>query len=375
MVARGLAPDYRRTLELRRRVAASDLDAAGKAGLLLELDAKIEQFQSAMRLALGLDLAPSPFGRATRKAGRSGVHRRRRRRAACRPASSSRSAFTQRKRRPTRGSPRVAREPQRRPVAEREQDRYRPGCARERRNFSSSHAADNAQPTAPYFTRPSIEQPYYDLTEPQWRLRSFAPYPLAAWAEFSFDGLPIRIGQVVQTLQRVNGPGGIYEPLVVTPAIGVRVEPEARILPLDGSRAAGESHRSRTARGRRQRRTQTARGLAFASRLAAQFDLKQRRRYRAAGLFRHAPTEPAIRRGVYSVKAIAARRIGGRVYESGWRSVGYQGLRPYNQYLPAELKTRKVDVKLAPGLRIGYVMGPGDLVPEAIEELGVGPTC
>ena len=29
--------------------------------------------------------------------------------------------------------------------------------------------------------------------------------------------------------------GGVYEPLVVTPAIGVRMEPEARILPLDGS--------------------------------------------------------------------------------------------------------------------------------------------
>jgi hypothetical protein len=34
------------------------------------------------------------------------------------------------------------------------------------------------------------------------------------------------------------------------------------------------------------------------------------------------------------------------------------------------LKTRKVDVKLAPELRIGYVMGTGDLVPEAIEGLG-----
>ena len=99
----------------------------------------------------------------------------------------------------------------------------------------SVHVADNAAPTAPFFTRPSIEQPYYDISNPAWRERSFAPYPLAAWAEFTFDGLPIRIGQVVQTLERVTGPGGIYEPLVVTPAIGVRVEPEARILPLDGS--------------------------------------------------------------------------------------------------------------------------------------------
>ncbi len=50
-----------------------------------------------------------------------------------------------------------------------------------------------------------------------------------------------------------------------------------------------------------------------------------------------------------------------------------QGLRPYNQYRPATLKTRKVDVKLAPGLRVGYVMGTGDTVPEAIAELGVEP--
>ena len=35
----------------------------------------------------------------------------------------------------------------------------------------------------------------------------------------------------------------IYEPLVVTPAIGVSVDPEARILPLDGSAlpVAGDS--------------------------------------------------------------------------------------------------------------------------------------
>ena len=32
-----------------------------------------------------------------------------------------------------------------------------------------------------------------------------------------------------------------------------------------------------------------------------------------------------------------------------------------------------MDVKLAPGLRIGYVMGTGDLVPEAIEGMGVTP--
>ena len=53
--------------------------------------------------------------------------------------------------------------------------------------------------------------------------------------------------------------------------------------------------------------------------------------------------------------------------------MGYAGLRPYNLYRPAQLLTRKVDVKLAPGLRIGYIMGTGDEVPDAIEALGVMP--
>jgi hypothetical protein len=79
----------------------------------------------------------------------------------------------------------------------------------------------------------------------------------------------------------------------------------------------------------------------------------------------------AAKTGSYSIEAVA--HSNGRAYQTGWQSVGYAGLRPYNLYKPAQLKTRKVDVKLAPGRRVGYVMGTGDLVPEAIEALGVTP--
>jgi hypothetical protein len=78
-----------------------------------------------------------------------------------------------------------------------------------------------------------------------------------------------------------------------------------------------------------------------------------------------------MKEGEYKLQASA--KSGDRTYQSGWQSIGYPGLLPYNIYRPAQLKARKVDVKLAPGLRIGYVMGPGDLVPEAVEELGANP--
>ncbi|HEY1894730.1 MAG TPA: NEW3 domain-containing protein, partial [Terracidiphilus sp.] len=231
----------------------------------------------------------------------------------------------------------------------------------------SLKAPEDAQPTQPFFTRPSIEQPYYDISRPEWRLRSFAPYPVAAWAEFSFDGVPIRLGEVVQTLQRATGQGGFYEPLVVTPAIGVRVDPEARILPGDGSALPVHV-------------TVHTQGAAEGS-----VSLKVPDGWRAEPSEAHfkrtaaGDTEPilfsvtpsAAQSAAYNLEAVA--HSGDRMYESGWRSVGYPGLLPYDIYKAAQLKTRKVDVKLAPGLHVGYVIGTGDLVPEAIEELGVEP--
>jgi hypothetical protein len=226
---------------------------------------------------------------------------------------------------------------------------------------------ESAELTQPYFTRPSIEQPYYDLTKPEFRLRSFAPYPLTAWAEFTFDGLPIRIGQVVQTMAHVPGVGGIYEPLVVTPAIGVRMEPEARILPLDGSALPVRVtvHAQAAAEG------------TITLNLPAGW--KSQPAEAAFHLAAAGDSEPLVfsvtaddaTTGAYTIQAIA--RSGGHEYDTGWQSIGYADLRPYNLYKPAQLKTRKIDVKLASGLRIGYVMGTGDLVPEAIEGLGVLP--
>ena len=203
-----------------------------------------------------------------------------------------------------------------------------------------------------------------------WRERSFAPYPLSAWAEFTFDGVPIRLGMVVQTLARVTGVGGVYQPLVVTPAIGVRVEPEARILPLDGSRACPCQRAPSTPSA-----PPTEPSISSCPKAGAPIPRSRSFHLKSAGdteplVFSVTPAGDVAARA-YTIQAVA--HVGGKDYSIGWQSIGYTGLRPYNQYKPAELRTRKVDVKLAPGLRVGYVMGTGDMVPEAIEALGITP--
>src|SRR5947209_18115889 len=93
-------------------------------------------------------------------------------------------------------------------------------------------AAESIPFTRPYFTRPSIEQPYYDLLDPALLNQPLAPYPLRAWAEAAYQSVTIKLGQVVQTTRRETGPGVVFEPLAVGPAVSVQVSPRAGIVPL-----------------------------------------------------------------------------------------------------------------------------------------------
>ncbi|MGA2169154.1 MAG: PIG-L family deacetylase [Terracidiphilus sp.] len=372
-VAHQLAPIYRQTLALRARIAAGNLDPQAKAGLLLELDAKINQFQSALKDLLGLDLVAFTTKAANAQAG--GPFRGGSADEMPRSVSPGEEFRVRVHTAQATADTRLSRvwldshsgEPWKSDNATGAFDSAVPPTAPTSDQTFRIQAADNAEPTQPYFTRPNIEQPYYDLTHPEYRERSFAPWPLAAWAEFTFDGLPIRLSQVVQTMQRVLGPGGIYEPLVVTPAIGVRIDPEARILPLDGSAlpVRVSVHAQAAAEGTVELNLPsgwTAQPASAAFHLSAAGDTEP---------ILFSVTPAATETGAYTLQAVA--HSAGHTYQTGWQSAGYPGLRPYNLYKPAQLLTQKVDVKLAPGLRVGYIMGTGDLVPEAIEALGVAP--
>jgi LmbE family N-acetylglucosaminyl deacetylase len=361
--AHKLVPIYRETLDLYAHVKASDLDARTKSDLDFELDEKINQFQIAMRDLLGLDFVAFASGADGGQGGGG------------RGASADESArnvypgedFSVRVHTfSATGGASLSRTWVENSTGESwgkvESSGSQPNA------LLHLHVPADAKPTAPYFTRPTTEQPYYDISNEAWRERSFAPYPLSAWAEFAFDGIPIRLGMVVQTLAHVVGVGGVYKPLVVTPAIGVRVEPEARLLPLDGSPLPVRVtiHAERAGDGTVNLKLPQGWHCDPAEQ---SFHLK------SAGdteplVFSVSPTGDVAARA-YTIQAVA--HVDGKNYSTGWQSIGYTGLLPYNQYKPAELRTRKVDVKLAPSLRVGYVMGTGDTVPEAIEALGITP--
>jgi LmbE family N-acetylglucosaminyl deacetylase len=227
----------------------------------------------------------------------------------------------------------------------------------------------DAAPTEPYFTRPSIEQAVYDIRQPELLGRSFAPYPVSGWAEFDYGGVPVRVSQVVQTAQRAHGEGLVYQPLVVTPQLSVRLSGTVAVLPV------GAQSLSVTAMVSNEKNDIVAGTLS----------LELPGGWRAEPGVAKLTLAPGAQQGevftVYpaagaeaaSATITASMQSGNLVVTRGFETVGYVGLRPYNLYRAASLKVRRVDVRVAPNLRVGYVMGTGDEVPQAIAQLGIAP--
>src|SRR5271156_6853837 len=94
----------------------------------------------------------------------------------------------------------------------------------------------DAEVTKACFHRKTVAQPYYDLDSVDCLNQPLPPYPLEAWLEFTVDGVSVRSAQAVQTVQHLVGPGGVYQPLLIAPAVSVAATSTAGIIPLDGDK-------------------------------------------------------------------------------------------------------------------------------------------
>ena len=76
-----------------------------------------------------------------------------------------------------------------------------------------------------------------------------------------------------------------------------------------------------------------------------------------------------VRPGEYAAETTVTAP-GGVTSNTGYEVVEYPHIHRRHVIEPARTRVKVIDVKIAPGLRVGYVMGVGDEMPGAIEQLG-----
>ncbi len=80
--------------------------------------------------------------------------------------------------------------------------------------------------------------------------------------------------------------------------------------------------------------------------------------------------KPASAAGPGEYQVRAAVTSGGRTFDRGYQVIEYPHIRRQHIYDTAAATLKVIDVKTVPNLTIGYIMGVGDQVPKAIEQLG-----
>lgn len=195
----------------------------------------------------------------------------------------------------------------------------------------------------------------------------FAPYPLVAQAVVTYNDVQILLAEVVQTVERVVGPGIVFHPMPIGPAISVTMLQVAGVVPLDKPSFPVGVRIHSNVKGPAQGNVHLQMPHGWKSDpVAAPFSFAQDGQEQIV-TFNVSPSH--LSEQAYHLTAVA--NYNNRDYKEGYVQVGYPGLRPYYLYSAAAYQTTGTDVKVAPGLQVAYIEGSGDDIPASLENLGI----
>ncbi len=229
------------------------------------------------------------------------------------------------------------------------------------------HIPEMADYTKPYFNRSGLEQPYYDVRMAKYREMPLAPYPLEALVAVTYSGVQIQLSEVVQTVEREAGPGIVYHPMPIGPAISVSMLQSAGIIPLDKASFPVSVRIHSNVKGPAQGTLHLEMPSGWKSEPAATaFSLAQEGQEQIVS-FNVLPDH--LTEQVYQLTAVAS--FDKHEYKQGYVQIGYPGLRPYYLYSDAVYQVSGTAVKVSPDLQVAYIAGSGDDMPVSLENLGI----
>ncbi len=213
----------------------------------------------------------------------------------------------------------------------------------------------------------------------------FRPTPFRVRFELQVGGAALSVERPVQYRYEGNIFSGEKRmDLLVVPRFSVTVSPEVAIVPAGGAPAQAGAARRAPAASREVRVTviNGSRGPAeaavsleipdgWAVKPASARVSFSREDEAAPVRFTVTPARDA-KPGPYTVRAAAS--AGAERFTTGYQVIEYPHTRRRHLLKEAAAAVKIVEVAVAPRLRVGYIMGVGDQVPAAIEQLGARVT-
>ena len=242
--------------------------------------------------------------------------------------------------------------------------------------------------TATVPAKASLTGPYWERPEDAGRATfapdapfglPFRPTPFKVRLELGIGG--IAVNREVPVQYRYEGAGLVGEKrmeLNVVPAFAVSVSPRIVVVPLrrpDGGANAGRELRVTVVNGAKGAASARVRLRTPAGWTASPASVPVAfTREDEAVTTRFTLTPPAkLAAGQVRVGAeVSGEGSGaGPVYSTGYQVIEYPHTQHRHTLIAAEATVKAIDVAVTPGLSVGYIMGVGDQVPAALQQLGV----
>jgi len=228
----------------------------------------------------------------------------------------------------------------------------------------------NAPLTQPYFLERPLEGALYDWSGVPDSLRGepLQPPPLFARISTTIAGVSVGLRREVVWRYDDEARGEVRRPLFVAPAVSVELSPAMMVWPVA---ADGERTVTVTLTNGRSGHTEGALRLdlpvMWTASDAQTFALDGEDTHRSYTFTMRPPRD--VRPGRYVVRAVAI--VGSQSFDRATELVDYPHIRPVAYVREAALRIEMADLALPRLARVGYVRGAADLVPEALQAVGV----
>ncbi|OFV93264.1 MAG: hypothetical protein A3F68_08415 [Acidobacteria bacterium RIFCSPLOWO2_12_FULL_54_10] len=232
----------------------------------------------------------------------------------------------------------------------------------------------NAAFSQPYWLVNERKKDYFAVNGVAWEGSAWNPPLLNVKANYMVktDGNPLAITFPEEVIARIADRiyGQRELPLTTAPGVAVWIEPAEVVFPTGATK--------RTIRVRARNNYSVEQRGTVRLELPAQWTsnpASQAFSLAKSGdeiSMRFEVTAPRATEGTtrsFQVKAIA--EAANKNFDMGYQVIDYPHVQRRYWFQPAEATLSQMDVKIAQGMRVGYVMGTGDDVAEALVQLGV----
>jgi hypothetical protein len=241
----------------------------------------------------------------------------------------------------------------------------------------------NAKLTNPYWVRLPDSGRAELEADPPYGL-PFRPSPFRARFDFDINGVAVSSEMPVQ--YRYAGDLATGEKrmeLNVVPGLALHVEPSVMIVPLKVTAGADRRKEVRVTVENNTKGAATANvGLKVPAGwrvlpASQPVSLASEGETTTVRFTVMPPAAPVLGQLALKAEATGAKALdvtGAEPFTQGYQVIEYPHIQRRHKVIPAETTVKVVDVAVAPGLKMGYIMGVGDLVPQALDQLGVKVT-